>query len=110
MSGSATFSDETALTTVARATHMAARTSPRRRVPSPFPAAMGSPPGSSGCRLQRAQAAREHPWLVVAGLDPRRDHEPVPGVDRGDREDELAELVVLEGRSRALPYRIRNLS
>src|SRR3954447_19453381 len=41
--------------------------------------------------------------LVVAGLDARRDHEPVPGVDRGDREEEGGELAIVELGALGLP-------
>ena len=56
----------------------------RRRGPTAVPA-----PRPSGDGL-------EHAGLVVAGLDPGRDAQPVPGIDRGDREYEPGPLVVVE--------------
>jgi hypothetical protein len=39
----------------------------------------------------------EQAGLVVSGLDARGDHQPIPGVDRRDREDELGKLFRREG-------------
>src|SRR6266480_2467287 len=81
---------------------------PRSRPwPAPRTSRRGRGPAAGSRRPSRGDPEAR---LVMVGLDARGDHQPVPGVDGGDREDELRELGLVEGGARALPGRVRHLA